>query len=100
MVYKFANLSRAEIKAMLGLDLTQEPRAIREAKEEGRVVEALALVTRQLTRRLRPELSDEMRSLLSTLSLSVLEDLSEALLDFNTLADLEHFLAEHRRSPM
>jgi hypothetical protein len=34
---------------MLGLDLTQEPRAIREAKEE----EALAIVTRLLGRRLR-----------------------------------------------
>lgn len=104
MVYKFANLSRAEIRAMLGLDLTQEPRAIREAKEEGRVegqeVEAMVLITRLLTRRLGQELSDEMRLLLSTLSLSVLEDLSEALLDFNTLADLEHFLAEHQRSPM
>ncbi|GAA6620235.1 Rpn family recombination-promoting nuclease/putative transposase [Scytonema sp. NUACC26] len=99
MVYKFANLSQGEIRAMLGLDLTQEPRAIREAKEEGRVegreVEALALITRLLTRRLGLELSDEMRSLLSTLPLSVLEDLSEALLDFTTLADLEHFLAEH-----
>jgi predicted transposase/invertase (TIGR01784 family) len=95
MVYKFANLSQTEIRAMLGLDLTQEPRAIREAKEEGREVEALALTTRQLTRRLGQELSDEMRLLLSTLSLSVLEDLSEALLDFNTLADLEQFLAEN-----
>ncbi|KYC42940.1 hypothetical protein WA1_12575 [Scytonema hofmannii PCC 7110] len=100
MVYKFANLSRAEIIAMLGLDLTQEPRAIREAKEEGQEVEAMVLITRQLTRRLGQELSDEMRSLLSTLSLSLLEDLSEALLDFNTIADLEHFLAEHQRSPM
>ncbi|KAM3114330.1 Rpn family recombination-promoting nuclease/putative transposase [Phormidesmis sp. 146-33] len=88
MVYKFANLSRSEVKAMLGLDLTQEPRAIREAKEE----EAIALITRQLTRRLRQELSEEMRSRLSSLPLPVLEDLSESLLDFTTLADLEAWL--------
>ncbi|MEH2119280.1 DUF2887 domain-containing protein [Nostoc sp.] len=61
MVYKFANLSRAKIWAMLGLDLTQEPRTIREANEEGSEVEAIALITRQLTRRLGQELPQEMR---------------------------------------
>lgn len=88
---------------MLGLSLTEEPRAIREAKEEGREegqqegrqAEALSLVSRLLTRRLRQDLSEEMRSRLATLSLSVLEELSEALLDFTSLADLEHWLAEH-----
>ena len=34
IIYKFTNLSREEIVSMLGLDLV-EPRAIREAKEEG-----------------------------------------------------------------
>ena len=95
MVYKLANLSRTEIKAMLGLNLTQEPRAIREAKDEGREEEAIALVTRQLTRRLRQELSEAMRSRLITLPLPVLEDLSEALLDFTILSDLEQWLAQH-----
>jgi predicted transposase/invertase (TIGR01784 family) len=100
MVYKFANLSRAEIKAMLGLDLTQEPRAIREAKEEGREEGReegiLSVVIRLLRRRLGRELSEGMRSHLSTLPLPVLEDLSEALLDFSNAADLETWLAEHR----
>ncbi|NJR52911.1 MAG: DUF4351 domain-containing protein [Leptolyngbyaceae cyanobacterium CSU_1_3] len=58
---------------------------------------AIALITRQLTRRLRQELSEEMRPLrylqssarLSTLPLPVLEDLSEALLDFSEVSDLE-----------
>jgi predicted transposase/invertase (TIGR01784 family) len=93
MVYKFTTLSRLEIRAMLGLDLTKEPRAIREAKEEGREEEAIALVTRQLRRRVGQDLSEEMRSRLSMLSLPVLEDLSEALLDFTSLADLEQWLA-------
>ncbi|MGV0026877.1 Rpn family recombination-promoting nuclease/putative transposase [Phormidesmis priestleyi] len=100
MVYKFSTLSQAEVREMLGLNLTEEPRAIREAKEEGREegreVEAIALITRQLTRRLRQELSEEMRSRLATLPLPILEDLSEALLDFTTLADLEHWLATNR----
>lgn len=91
MVYKFTNLSRREIRRMLGLDFNQEPRAIREAKEE----EAFVLVTRQLTRRLRQELSEEMRSRLVSLPLSTLEDLSEALLDFTNLSDLEQWLTEH-----
>ncbi|NJM59639.1 MAG: Rpn family recombination-promoting nuclease/putative transposase [Oscillatoriales cyanobacterium RU_3_3] len=97
MVYKFTNLSQLEVRTMLGLDLTQEPRAIREAKDEVRGQEAIALITRQLTRRLRQELSEEMRSRLSLLPLPLLEDLSEALLDFTTLADLEAWLEE--RSP-
>lgn len=96
MVYKLANSSRAEIEAMLGLNLTEEPRAIREAKEEGREEGILAVVIRQLTRRLQQDLSEAMRSRLATLPLPVLEDLSEALLDFTTLVDLENWLATNR----
>nr|RNJ65733.1 MAG: DUF4351 domain-containing protein [Leptolyngbya sp. IPPAS B-1204] len=100
MVYKFANLSQLEIRVMLGLDLTKEPRAIREAKEEGREEgreeEAIALVTRLLKRRLGQELSEEIESLISGLPLPVLEALSEALLDFTSLDDLQNWLAENR----
>jgi hypothetical protein len=52
---------------MLGLDLTKEPRAIREAKDEGREEQAIALITRQLTRRLQQDLPEAMRSRLSAL---------------------------------
>jgi predicted transposase/invertase (TIGR01784 family) len=65
---------------------------LREGREEGREEEAIALITRQLTRRLRQELTEEMRSRLTTLPLPVLEDLSEALLDFTSLSDLESWL--------
>jgi predicted transposase/invertase (TIGR01784 family) len=111
MVYKFANLSRLEIRAMLGLDLAQEPRAIREAKEEGReegreegleqgqeqgrMAEALALVTRLLTRRLGHDLPNALKLRLSALPLPMVEDLSEALLGFGSLADLEQWLISH-----
>lgn len=60
MVYKLKNSSRAEVKEMLGIDLTEESRASRETKEEGRKVEVIALVTRLLTRSLGQALSDEM----------------------------------------
>lgn len=90
MAYKFSTLSLLEIKAMLGINLSEEPRAIREAKEE----QTIALITRMLNHRLQREMSEEMRSRLSALSLPVLEDLSEALLDFRSLDDLDNWLAE------
>jgi predicted transposase YdaD len=54
IVYKFSTLSREEIEAMLGLNL-EEPRAIVEAKEQGReegkVEGERAIVLRLLNRR-------------------------------------------------
>lgn len=77
---------------MLGLDLSEEPRAIREAKEEGREEGILSVVTRLLTRRLGQAFPDETKSHLASLSLSELEDLSEVLLDFTSLADFQDWL--------
>lgn len=98
MVYKFIDLSRREVEAMLGLRL-EESRVYQEAKEEGRLEgrqegqlegrqqEAANLVFRLSSRRFG-ELSQELRERISNLPLSVLEDLSEALLDFSSLDDL------------
>lgn len=95
---------------MLGLQL-EETRVYREAKEEGRLEgrqegrqegrlegrqegrlegqqqEAANLVIRLLSRRFG-ELSENLRTRIFNLPLSVLEDLSEALLDFGSLDDL------------
>nr|WP_281259135.1 DUF4351 domain-containing protein [Nostoc cycadae] len=54
--------------------------------------EAVNLVIRLLTKRFG-ELSEELRSRISSLPLLVLENLSEALLDFTSLADLQVWLA-------
>jgi predicted transposase/invertase (TIGR01784 family) len=98
-MYKFTNLSQTEVKTMLGLNLTEEPRAIREAKEEGREAGleagALAIVTRQLSRRLGQDIPSEIAQQLTQLPLSSLTDLSEALFDFMTLADLQTWLSDH-----
>jgi predicted transposase/invertase (TIGR01784 family) len=98
MVYKFANLSQTEIRAMLGLNLTEEPRAIREAKEEGREEGReegeRVLILRQLTKKVG-ELDQSMRDRVSTLSSEQLELLGEALLDFSAIRDLEAWFAEH-----
>ncbi|MCC5602876.1 Rpn family recombination-promoting nuclease/putative transposase [Nostoc favosum] len=94
MVYRFEQLTQAEVESMLGITL-KETRVYREIKEEGREEgreEATAnLILRQLTKRFG-ELSEEIRSSISGLPLPVLEDLSEALLDFTTLVDLQVWL--------
>jgi predicted transposase/invertase (TIGR01784 family) len=102
MVYKFEKLSPREVESMLGITL-QQTRVYREIKEEGReegleqgleqgkIGEAVNLVMRLLTKKFG-QISPENRSFISGLSLPVLEDLSEALLDFNHLNDLQIWL--------
>lgn len=91
MVYKFEHLSQQEVETMLGITL-QETRVYKEIKaeglEQGRKQEAINLVVRILTKRFG-NLTEEMRSSISGLPLTTIEDLSEALLDFNNLADLQ-----------
>ncbi len=62
-----------------------------EGREEGREQATFNLVMRQLTKRFGV-LSEEMRSSIAALPLPILEDLSEALLDFTSLADLQAWL--------
>ncbi|MBE9032424.1 Rpn family recombination-promoting nuclease/putative transposase [filamentous cyanobacterium LEGE 11480] len=93
MVYKFTKLSRAEIRAMLGLDLTEEPRAIREAKDEGREEGERLLVLRLLQKKVG-NLDESVSAQIAGLSFEQLESLGEALLDFSTIEDLTSWLAE------
>jgi predicted transposase/invertase (TIGR01784 family) len=93
MAYRFEGLSLREIEAMLDITL-QETRVYREIKEQGRQEEAANLVIRLLTKRFR-DLPEDLRSPISGLSLPALEDLSEALLDFTSLTDLERWFMEH-----
>lgn len=86
IVYKFSNLSREEIAAMLGLNL-EEPRAIREAKEEGERTIVLRLLNRRVG-----NIPDALLSQIQGLSVEQLEALGDALLDFSSLADLEGWL--------
>ena len=90
MVYKFEQLSRREVESMLDITLKQT-RVYREIKEEGKEEATLNLVIRQLTKRFG-EISGEIRSAIADLPLPVMEDLSEALLDFTSLADLQAWL--------
>ncbi len=79
---------------MLGITLkeTQVYREIKEeGREEGREEEARSLILRQLTRRLG-ELPQQVLDCIEILSLEQLEDLSEALLDFTSLVNLQAWL--------
>lgn len=88
MVYKFTNLSRQEVEAMLGISL-QETRVYQEARED----EAKSLILRLLNRRVG-EVPESVRTQIETLSLTQLESLAEALLNFSNLSDLEIWLAQ------
>ena len=114
IVYKFTNLSRQEVEAMLGLNL-QETRVYREAKAEGEQIgeqrgieqgEKIgeqrgieqgerSLILRQLTRKVG-DIPQELRSQVEQLSLTQLESLGEALLDFSTRQDLIAWLEGDR----
>jgi predicted transposase YdaD len=62
-------------------------------REQGKQEEAVAMITRQLNRRfgsLSPELQERLRGL----TLEQLEELSEVLLDFTAIAQLETWLQD------
>jgi predicted transposase/invertase (TIGR01784 family) len=95
VVYKFTHLSRQEVEAMLGTRL-QETRVYQEAKQEG-IEEGIerqrSLILRLLNRQVG-KLSKQQKSSIDRLSLDQLEGLNEALLDFDTIADVESWLNE------
>ena len=97
LVNKFPQLSTKEILQMLNLkelDVTKTrfyQEVLEQGREQGREEEAVNLIFRQLSRRcgvLLPTQEMKVRSL----SISQLEALGEALLDFSTTADLETWL--------
>ena len=107
LIYKFPNLSWQEIEQMLGLNELKQTRVYQEAleegleqgrqegrqagRQEGRQEGELAVVMRQLTRRVGA-IEPQLRSRLEQLSSTQLEELAEALLDFSSKADLVTWL--------
>jgi predicted transposase/invertase (TIGR01784 family) len=87
MVYKFPRLGREEIEQMLGLSELKQTRVYQEALQE----EAASLVLRQLARRVG-QFSPVVRSHIQQLPLAQLEELGEALLDFESMQDLTDWL--------
>jgi len=62
--------------------------------EQGQKGEAITLILRQLSRRVG-KVPPELETAIHNLALTQLEDLAEALLDFNSLQDLEQWLKEN-----
>jgi predicted transposase YdaD len=90
IVYKFEQFSRMEVEEMLGITL-KHTKVYQEIKEEGREEATVKLIIRLLTKRFGT-ISGELRSAITDLPLPILEDLSEALLDFTSQADLQTWL--------
>jgi predicted transposase YdaD len=98
MVYRFTNLTRTEVEAMIGITL-QQTRVYQDAKaegkaegmNEGRQAEGQSLILRQLSRRFGT-VSSEVNAAVIALPLAKLEDLGEALLDFKEIDDLMNWL--------
>ncbi len=90
VMYKFEQLSQKEVEEMLGITI-KETRVYREIKQEGKEVEARSLIFRLLAKRVG-ELSPAVHQSVENLSLEQLENLGEALLDFSSMVDLEHWL--------
>ena len=91
ITYKFEQLTIQEVEEMLGITL-KETRVYQEIKQEAEQRER-SLILRLLTRRVG-ELPQEVRSSVENLSLEKLEHLSEALLDFSSMDDLQLWLEE------
>jgi predicted transposase YdaD len=89
IVYKFSNLSRDEVDAVLGIELEQT-RVYQEAQINGEQ----RLVLKQLTRKLGV-ITPEIRSKLSNLTIDRVEFLGEDLLDFTSMADLEAWFSQN-----
>jgi predicted transposase/invertase (TIGR01784 family) len=98
LVCKFPQLSREEIQSMFTLDDLRQTRVYQDAKqegrEEGRQNEARSLLLRLLSKKFG-NLSDRYQKLIANLTLERMESLSEALLDFNNLTDLDCWLTEN-----
>jgi predicted transposase YdaD len=91
LIYKFTNLSRDEVAAMIASSI-QESRAYREIKAEGVTLGKQELVLLLLGRKLKTELSEEWVAQIQRLSIVQLDNLAEALLDFESIADLTTWL--------
>jgi predicted transposase YdaD len=99
MVYKFNNLTRNEVDAMLGIELT-ETRVYQDAKAEGHVegheegtIEEAKRLALKLLRRRYGSLGTGVVAKINDLSLDQLESLCEDIMDFVNLQDLDNWLA-------
>jgi predicted transposase/invertase (TIGR01784 family) len=89
VVYRFTALTRDEVMDMLGIESVtlQQTRFYQDVLKEGE----RSLVLKLLTRKLKT-VPAKLQERVNGLEIDRLESLGEALLDFNSVADLERFL--------
>ena len=87
--YRFGQITRQEVERMLDITL-EETKLYQGIKAEGEV----DVILRQLRKRFG-NLSEDIQSSISALPLTSLEELSEALLDFSDVAEVQSWLAKH-----
>ncbi|MEO0768709.1 MAG: Rpn family recombination-promoting nuclease/putative transposase [Cyanobacteria bacterium J06649_4] len=119
--YRFDQITRQEVEKMLDItfegtrvfqevkeDAMREGRqkglqeglqegrkeGLQEGRREGRREEAASLIIRLFDKRFR-DLPEDMRTSISELPLAVLEGLSETLLDFSDVSEVQEWLADH-----
>lgn len=94
VVYQFPLLSREAIEQMLGLSELKQTRVYQDALQEGieqGIERERALILKLLTRRVG-SVSTQSEAKILNLSVTQLEALGEALLDFSSAADLQDWL--------
>jgi predicted transposase/invertase (TIGR01784 family) len=98
LVYKFPNLTRQEIEKMFTQSDLKKTRvyqdALEEGKQEGLLKGQSVILLRQLSRKLG-QVSPRLKNRISKLSVVQLENLAEAIFDFETVADLNAWLKTH-----
>lgn len=67
---------------------------LQQGRQEGQQQEAASLIIRQLSRRLG-DVNEQLQQQIQALSLTKLEDLAEALLDFSQFSDLITWLQQN-----
>ena len=87
LVSKFAKLSREEIQSIFLLTDIKQTRVYQDAKQEGETQLLLRLLSKQFG-----QMGNRRIQAINQLSLEQLEDLGEALLDFNNVAELDNWL--------
>jgi predicted transposase YdaD len=106
LVYKFPKLSRQEVEAMFTHSDLKKTRVYQDAMQEGvklgkqeglqigeqrGLQRQVAMLLRQLTRKFG-KVAPRLKARISKLSVIQLENLAEAIFDFETVADLNAWL--------
>ena len=87
LIYKFTNLSRDEVNAMLASSI-EESLAYRQIRDESILKGTQDMIVRQLRQRLGTEVQTEWLQRIGRLPIEQVNQLSIALLDFSEVADL------------